>query len=476
MQIDSGWTFDNLEALAEKAQAGGASLLVPMEAPETFVTDSNSELRVRNAEVDAPLAMSPDGKLLIVLAGHGDGNHIILEDGTVVCGEVRPMGGPCSADLRRCVRERYAARLVFVRDMPGDVLVLLSCNSLNVAGQYTFGDTRPGIAMTAIRSGFTEVVGTTRQMPVTPEQIEFIRSAWQRGETLGDICHRLNDGYRYGLGGYFVRLGTDVTVSLPELADMSLSDLPRNTLSTERLVSAAFATKLIEAAETQHLQAALGRVRLAAYRGSPPGRERDATANEKLSTLVDATDAAIISLVEQRLISGGSSLAGVGDNLTKAMKWRRAARNRRVISICQFCRGRVYEVEHSDAYEAGVPVMERGCLACGTTTLAPQGVRLLVSTPVKWHAGGTAEIHCQTVDPKARISGNLVIQVRDKSKVGVMYHAIQPGSQLAEQRISVTVPMDAGPDMYSVRIVWISHARVEYHRTVGMIGSRHVDI
>jgi len=470
-------TFDELEGVASRARRDskppyvrvrlpGGALAVATAPPPNW--QSRFELRGRASRAERGY----------LLAGHGDGLHLLLGD-SCLCGARVSVGTDSAADGCRaggaCRKSRAVRCVKFAANMRGDVCFLLSCNSANLAAQL--GSPGLSLAWTLLEAGFSKVVASTRQVIVNRRQIAVIEDSWMAGDSVENIVQNLNDLPEVD-GAYvlLVPAGGDEAEEHPDAS----SNLPRSfPTRAPSQVKRLRAIEEVILAAVAHVGAnsALGR-RLAEQGRLISGLATLETrayfsAATPQADLRDRIHRAIRTgwehCVEEGLLGSGS---GHGDVLQKAMIGRaRLAPSSSTHSgrFCAMCSGTVWQTTSGVAQRWLIS----WCSGCGVKRASAQGdgpaTFLDVHRPVL--AGERHLVRLPMSDETT--SGTVFVQVRDKSR---RVPVVEQSERFEERPSDVlfAVPGDAGPDIGSVRVVIFGTDRLAYLREVFEI-ERSVD-
>lgn len=462
------WTFDVMEDRAAAAHREGGVLCIPA------------------AEEDAPHGRAIHSGGLKVLSGHGDGMHLAA-NGAVYCGELVRPAAPCSASGVVCRKLPLAAEIRPVRNLDGSCLVILSCNSMNLAGQMDRSSV--SLARAFIQGGGLAVIGSTRQMLATAEMARFCQEAWSLGACAADIARALNESYRFGADGYFVVYG-DGSVAQVERRRAALERLETRArdgaieIAASPLVSpSAIPRAILELAQvsgvvnptsprTKALAAAVSALRAAELnRLIITDTQRAAASDAQVDEREDRVAVALLEFLGELLTPEGDAIA-VGDQLAPTLSALQVGPPECAeISACAHCGGRLVSHTFRGAPVAPWTALRTECAGCGVQDLAlgRGDVHARVALPKCLASGQRAAL---LVGAEATRPQQCLVEIRHKAyRDPLVSDFFTPDGG----RLWVDLPPFQESDMGSLRVVRVTNGVVYFHRrNVRMKGSSFV--
>lgn len=462
-------TFDVIQDFADRSLERQLSPIRP-----------SCSTQPRNA--DSPAAWQHKfeiGPGVLVLSGHGDGMHILLGQ-MALCGataDAENQPGGC-VQGERCRKARAVQDVVYAADLRGDVAFLLSCNSLNVAAQL--GSPDVSIARALIEAGFTHVVGSARQVAFEESHVRLVQRLWNEDTPLADVVAQLNslDGVENG----YVILALDEDPT----ADTALTRLPapQGGHETPPIPSALPNSEYAELEYT--FSTILAAKRVAAIHAKPLDEilthqlklidamrrvlvrqhTSDTTAYQDVATRIHAAlNAGWDDAVSMGLLGGvGSSF---GDLLQGALLQGNAPNPRSsepTHRTCPVCGGRVRL--NRAVLVSGHGIETDWCTGCGVQRVSTAGreIEPTLDFPRTVRAGDNVTAFASGLGENTLVHW----QLRDKSRNAPVVETRDVVNDLKNSR-SFAMPIDAGPDIGSIRAVVFQGPRVTYLRRVFII-------
>lgn len=433
-------------------------------------------------DTDSPAAWQHEFEIVpgvLVLSGHGDGMHMLLGE-MALCGataDAENQPGGC-VQGERCRKARVVQDVVYAAELRGDVAFLLSCNSLNVAGQL--GSPDVSIARALIEAGFTHVIGSARQVAFEESHVRLVQRLWNEDAPLADVVAELNslDGVENGY--VILALDEDPTAitaltKLPALhggheTPPIPSVLPNSEYAElEYTFSTILAAKRVAAIHAKPLEEILTRQLklIDAMRGILVRQHMSGTAAfQDVATRIHAAlNAGWDDAVSVGLLGGvGSSF---GDLLQGALLQGSAPNPQSSESTrrtCSVCGGRVRL--NRAVLVSGHGIETEWCAGCGVRRVSTAGreIEPMLDFPRTVRAGESV------VALASGLGENTLVhwQLRDKSRNAPVIETSNVVNDLECSRL-FAMPIDAGPDIGSIRAVVFQGPRVTYLRRVFII-------
>ncbi|QNA91334.1 MULTISPECIES: hypothetical protein [unclassified Microbacterium] len=462
-------TFDAIQDVADHSRG----------RPQTRIRLSCS---TQTQNTDPPAAWQHEFEIapgVLVLSGHGDGMHMLLGE-KALCGaaaDAKNQPGGC-AQGQRCRKARAVQDVVYAAELRGDVAFLLSCNSLNVAGQL--GSPDVSIARALINAGFNHVIGSARQVAFEESHVRLVQHLWNEDTPLADVVAALNSLEGVENGYVILALDEDPTaitepteLPAPERGHETPpipSALPHSEYAeVEYTFSTILAAKRVAAIHAKPLEEVLTRQLklIDAMRGilvrqhmSGTGAFQDVATRIRIALNGGWDDA-----VSAGLLGGvGSSF---GDLLQGALLQGNAPNPQSSESTrqtCSACGGRVRL--NRAALVSGHGIETEWCTGCGVRRVSTAGreIEPTLNFPRTVRAGESVTALASGLSENTLLH----LQLRDKSRNAPVIETRDVVNDLEYSR-SFALPIDAGPDIGSIRAVVFQGSRVTYLRRVFIV-------
>jgi hypothetical protein len=470
---------------------------------------------------DAIADIFTDPWALVAFIGHGDGSHLNL-GAAVLCGlsgaaevadSVRSDCG-CAWEPPTCKKQATVPAVQQAGRLRAHTLALFSCTSMSLARQVY--PSNVSIALAAYRAGVRAVIGSTRQVRFTAAFVAEAFELMGRLPTLGAVVTELNARRRVPEDGALVLLGEPAerppaaaalaahaavaarwpaaprrigpSFAYPTVPHSAVDGDPAlacavrllgesaaRLTALEQLVRAlrwlsgaragddgdpvAVALDRIEAARAGCLEQ-VSRQRFELLSGGAPSADRARPHDRRR----DELDAALLALLRTRILDESHPGGGVGDLVAPALALF-LDRDEPVPTTerCGHCGGVVLRVALRDPVAPAAGRSRMTCAACGvlSDTALPR-FRLARRGRPHPGAGIVFVVDATGLDPARPARG--LFQVRDKTRPRAF--PMREIEVRAGAEIPLALPGDAGPDIWSARLVAVRDGAIEYARCV----------
>ncbi|NUW30539.1 hypothetical protein HTZ77_03745 [Nonomuraea sp. SMC257] len=438
----------------------------------------------------------------IGIVAHGDGMHLNLGH-SVLCGLLgraelsrtgAPLPGGCSDTA--CKKGREKPVVVRARDLECELLVLLSCTSMLLAGELYPSDL--GLAHAAWTRGAARyVIGTTRQTAQDPEDFARILHALKAGKTIGQAVLEINRGTDIAQRGALILLGSPygvvsvTTDARPgprhEAADpigpgfvqvlARCHDMERVERAVRLLVRQTLGKTHPLLRATDEAQARRRRFEEVAWTAlafARRGRPLPPTARGRVEQSHTLWQQSMVDLLRGGLLTESRPGAAVGDMLQPALDlWLLPGHRRRTALRCRHCHGRLHLTSLAMSADNHGSRARLDCAACGTTasTVTATYPRApLTSVPFTasdGHPGQDVRLTLDIPPSPIGLGRRVLVQVRDKSR-GEPLPIVEwdLGAGATTTHLDIPLPADGGSDICSARAVVVGDGGIDFYRCV----------